>query len=291
MIKRYEATTLEEACSLAVKDLNISIDKLDYDIVQYPSKGILGLFSKKAIIVVALNEKEDSNADIKSEEKNSKDDSINLEAEVEAVAKESIKVEDELDEKKDEDTTLKSSSSKSIIKEEKEIFDSFYGKKSVKNEIVKNYESIDAKELEDKIKKLIELSCFNIDTVEVDIEDNIAYVFIDGDDAALLIGKEGYRYNALSYLLFNWINSKYGFYLKLEIAQFLASQQDMIEHQLQPVVEHIEKEGWGRTKELDGILVQIALEYLRDRFPNKYVAIKRSKSGDRYIIINEFNKR
>ena len=291
MIKRYEATTLEEACSLAVKDLNISIDKLDYDIVQYPSKGILGLFSKKAIIVVALNEKEDSNADIKSEEKNSKDDSINLEAEVEAVAKESIKVEDELDEKKDEDTTLKSSSSKSIIKEEKEIFDSFSGKKSVENEIVKKYESIDAKELENKIKKLIELSCFNIDTVEVDIEDNTAYVFIDGDDAALLIGKEGYRYNALSYLLFNWINSKYGFYLKLEIAQFLASQQDMIEHQLQPVVEHIEKEGWGRTKELDGILVQIALEYLRDRFPNKYVAIKRSKSGDRYIIINEFNKR
>ena len=92
-------------------------------------------------------------------------------------------------------------------------------------------------------------------------------------------------------MLFNWINANYGLYLKLEIAQFLASQQDMIKHQMQPVVEHVTREGWGKTRELNGILVQIALEYLRDTFPNKYVAIKRSKNGERYIVINDFNKR
>ena len=274
MIKRYEADTLENACFLAVKDLNIPIDKLEYEIVQYPSKGFLGLFAKKAIIVVAIKEQQE---DTPKEEKQEPKPLLQKE-EIKAL-KEEIKP---IKEKSKESLTPSS---------ESEIFDSFYGKKSPKDSISKNFESVSASYLENEIKRLLELSCFDIDTVEVDIEDNTVYVFIDGEDAALLIGKEGYRYNALSYLLFNWINSKYGMYLKLEIAQFLASQQDMIKHQLQPVIEHVKSEGWGRTKELDGILVQIALEYLRDTFPNKYVAIKKTKSGQRYILINEFNKK
>ena len=284
MIKRYEANSLEEACSLAVNELDIPVEKLEYEIVQYPSKGILGLFAKKAIIVVAVDDKKDKEE---------------LASSVEIKEKESIKEEKEdikdkttlkvVDENKIEDKDI-SKKGTLVNSDETEIFDSFYGKKS-NQEINKEYESVDAQYLESEIKRLLKSSCFNLDTIEVDIEDNTAYVFIDGDDAALLIGKEGYRYNALSYLLFNWINSKYGLYLKLEIAQFLASQQDMIKHQLQSVIEHVQKEGWGRTKELDGILVQIALEHLRDTFPNKYVAIKKTKNGNRYILINEFNKR
>jgi len=105
----------------------------------------------------------------------------------------------------------------------------------------------------------------------VEVFNNIAHVFIDGRDAALLIGKEGYRYNALSYMLFNWVNDRYGLYLKLEIAAtFIKTQEEMIENYLKPIIEHIEKNGRGKTKPLDGILVQIALEKLRDRFPNKY---------------------
>jgi len=275
MIKRYEANTLEEAYSLAVNELNIELDKLDCEIVQYPSKGFLGLFAKKAIIVVVVEEKAEPVSEIKQEAINTSS-SENI-----SIANEKVI--------ENKDTTKVNATSCS--KDESEIFDSFYGKKSVKESVNKGYESIDAQALEAEIKRLLKFSCFNLDTIEVDIEDNTAFVFIDGDDAALLIGKEGYRYNALSYLLFNWVNSKYGLYLKLEIAQFLASQQDMIKHQLQSVIEHAQKEGWGRTKELDGILVQIALEYLRDTFPNKYVAIKKTKSGERYILINEFNKR
>jgi len=44
----------------------------------------------------------------------------------------------------------------------------------------------------------------------------------------------------------------------------------------------------GRPKALDGILVQIALEKLRDRFPNKYVAIKTSKDNSKFIVLNNF---
>jgi len=285
MMKKYEGNTLEEACAQACNDLNCLISELEYNIVQYPSKGFLGLFAKKAIIV-ALNKssvkkddeeiKSPKEADIATAEL--KEDIDNSEQEE---PKEEQKVEEIIEPKEDTEISVSN-----------EIVDSFFSKTATKKSAkYLEKESIDAPTLEEKIKKLLSHSCFEIDTVEVDIEDNTAYVFIDGEDAALLIGKEGYRYNALSYILFNWINTNYGLYLKLEIAQFLASQQDMIKHQMQPVVEHIKREGWGKTRELNGILVQIALEYLRDTFPNKYVAIKRAKNGERYIVINEFNKK
>ncbi len=110
----------------------------------------------------------------------------------------------------------------------------------------------------------------------------------NGADAALLIGKEGYRYKALAYLLYNWIHSKYGFRVRLEIAEFLHNQETMIENYLEPIIERAEKEGRAQTKVLDGILVQIALKRLRDRFPDKYVAVRTNREGGRYIIVNEF---
>jgi len=268
MKRRFEAKTLEEAYINASKELNCSVNDLNYKVLQYPSKGILGLFAKNAIIEVNYENP-------KKEEKSTNIPTETIEKKEPAKEEASQKIEEST---KQESTTTQNDA----------IVDSFFNENKDENS---TYEPIDAPTLENKIKELLSNSCFEIDTVEVDIEDGTAYVFIDGDDAALLIGKEGYRYNALSYLLFNWINAKYGLYLKLEIAQFLASQQDMIKHQMQPVIEHVTREGWGKTRELNGILVQIALEYLRDTFPNKYVAIKRSRNGERYIVINEFNKK
>ena len=266
MLKKYEAATILEACEMASKELGCNINELDYKIVQYPSKGLFGLFAKSAIIEI----------------KEVKQDKSKESSKEEPLKEEREEGKEELQEEKDiEEIEAK-------IKTE-EIVDSFFSEEPIKKE--KTIQTIDAKSLEEQIKNLMSHSCFDIDTIEVDIEDNTAYVFIDGEDAALLIGKEGYRYNALSYILFNWINAKYGLYLKLEIAQFLASQQEMIKHQMQPVIEHVKQEGWGKTKELNGILVQIALEYLRETFPNKYVAIKKSQNGERYIVINDFNKR
>ena len=145
--------------------------------------------------------------------------------------------------------------------------------------------------IENQIKELLSHTCFDIDVVEVDVRDNTALIFIDGDDAALLIGKEGYRYNALSYMLFNWLHTKYELFIKLEIAEFLTSQQEMIRNYIKPVIENVEKHGKGKTRSLDGILVQIALEQLREAFPNKYVAVKTGREGNKFVVINEFNNK
>jgi spoIIIJ-associated protein len=76
--------------------------------------------------------------------------------------------------------------------------------------------------------------------------------------------------------------------LRLEVAQFLKNQEEAIYNYLDPAIETIKKEGYFKTKILDGILIHIALTKLRDEFPNKYVAVKTTQRGDKYILVNEY---
>lgn len=306
-MKRIEATTLEDAYKEAAKEFGCSITDINYEIVQHPTSGVMGLFKKTAIIVAArkiLIEKKSKEKEIEVEENISKEDIESQQNLVDKpIEKEIIKEEESVVSTIEE----KSKNIKDKLLQEEEsdkVLDSFFDNKkdiveeSKKEEIIspkfdddrdspKNIEL--SKEIEEKIINLMKTSCFDIDIIEVDVFNNIAHIFIDGDDAALLIGKEGYRYNALSYMLFNWINAHYGLYIKLEIAEFIQSQEEMIVNYLKPIIEHVNENGRGKTKPLDGILVQIALEQLRTIFPNKYVAIKTAKDNRKFIIINNFN--
>ena len=284
-MKKIEAKTLEAAYALATDTFACSLTELDCEIIQYPSSGFLGLFAKSAIIVVVPKHPQ---TPVASPEKKQKAVAAKVEK---SDAPKPVKKNPDESIEKVEPTADKHSVAQETVLES--FFDE--SKESVTQGSLEENEGVSNVPLQEEIEKelniLIELSCFDIDVVEVDVVENTAYVFIDGEDAALLIGKEGYRYNALSYLISNWLQNKHALYIKLEIAQFLASQQEMIRSYMEPVIEHVEQEGWGRTRALDGILVQIALEQLREEFPNKYVAIKRTRNGDRYVLINEFNKR
>ena len=50
-MKKVEAPTLEAAYAQASKVLECSISELQCEVVQHPSKGILGFLKKNAIIV------------------------------------------------------------------------------------------------------------------------------------------------------------------------------------------------------------------------------------------------
>jgi len=280
LIQKVEAPTLEEAYAKAATLFECSISELHYEVVQYPSKGILGFLKKKAIIVASLKT---DKSKVESKEKISKD--IPLQTTEESVADEIIAtVKEEIPQKE---------SIPEIKLEKDDIVDRFFETTSHEEKQEENDEPIVYDELarviEDELKELLSHTCFEIDVVEVDVIDNKALIFIDGDDAALLIGKEGYRYNALSYMLFNWLHTKYELFIKLEIAAFLTTQEEMIQSYIQPVIAEIEKNGRGKTRFLDGILVQIALEQLREYFPNKYVAVKTTKNGKKFVVINEFH--
>ena len=278
-MKKIKAPTLEAAYEEAAKALGCSVTNLKYEVIQHPSSGIFGLFKKEAIIVASCKHPQTRpHAEpLVSIEKNH------------ILTKQNEKP---LDTPAEESTPGK----KQYLPEEDEIVESFFGSEyldedegyEAEQEVIV-YDEL-ARLIESQLKELMDLSCFDIDVVEVDVRDNTALIFIDGEDAALLIGKEGYRYNALSYMLFSWLHTKYELFVKLEIAAFITTQEEMIRNMLKPVIETVQKQGKGKTRFLDGILVQIALEQLREAFPDKYVAVKTGREGKKFVVINDFNK-
>ena len=317
-MKRIEAPTLEEAYKNAAKELGCSVTEINYEIVQYPTTGMMGLFKKSAIIIAVRKLSAQNSSSVVKE-----DVAKSIEEKKSVVKESKHEIKEELEEKRTpapikKEAKKRYSKKVNVISDditnkllEKEdnntVLDSFFDKKDenravedskTKEKITLFNDDRDTPEnralstqIEDKLTTLMRSGCFDIDTVEVDVFNNTAHIFIDGEDAALLIGKEGYRYNALSYMLFNWINTKHNLYIKLEIAEFIQAQEEMIVNYLKPIIEHINENGRGKTKPLDGILVQIALELLRAEFPNKYVAIKTAKDNRKFIIINNFNSK
>ncbi|MBU1668316.1 Jag N-terminal domain-containing protein [bacterium] len=313
-MKKIEAETLEEAYSKAARELACSVTEINYEIIQHPASGVMGLFKKNAIIIAVKKfvVQEEPKEEVVQKKVTKSNGSITVTPKK--------KVTEEVVQKPTTATMVSKNEEsfqkvESVLQKQDEIIDNFFNDNAEKIKITPNLEkkaAVEVKqdvvnnfdddrdspknralsiEIEDKIKKLMDVACFEIDTVEVDVFNGIAHVFVDGEDAALLIGKEGYRYNALSYMLFNWINAHYNLYIKLEIAEFIQAQEEMIENYLKPIAEHIQEHGKGKTKPLDGILVQIALEKLRAMFPNKYIAIKTGKDGKKFIIINNFNSK
>ena len=266
MIK-IEAYTLEDAYSQAAEKLGCSVTELVVEVVQYPSSGILGLFKKKAIIVATFDNSKTS-AQEESEEEVLPQETV----------QEEVFEEEQLEEESEEyamPTSFVSSQEEEFEDEEEEV-------------ALAIEEAVG--EIDQELHTLFEQLCFELDEIKVDVYDeNTVYIELNGADAALLIGKEGYRYKALSYMLFNWINSKYGFQLRLEIAEFLKNQEEAVGRYLEGVKENVDRDGRAQTKILDGVLVQIALRDLRATYPDKYVAIRTTRDGLKYIIVNDYN--
>jgi len=283
-MKKVEAATLEAAYAKAAKALACSVSELQSEVVQHPSKGFFGFMKKNAIIVASCTK---SNKTETSKSEDTLEESVASEI-LDTVKKTS---------QKEKSTQVESKKVERKTPETNVVLDNFFDADAPTHEEALDEEYKEenvvydelALMIENQLKELLSHSCFDIDVVEVDVHDNTALIFIDGEDAALLIGKEGYRYNALSYMIFNWLHSKYELFIKLEIAEFLTTQQEMIRNYIKPLIESVEKEGKGKTRFLDGILVQIALEQLREKFPDKYVAVKSTREGKKFVVINEFN--
>ncbi|WP_457748028.1 Jag N-terminal domain-containing protein [Sulfurimonas sp.] len=286
MIK-IEAITLEQAFSDAAAALECSVTELAIEVVQAPSSGFLGFFKKQAIIVATLKpkEKKETSPVLKTAKK----------------AKKKVKkTEDEIltTHKVLNDTIMPTSFVSDQDEDDDDLasgldytadYDDEYDE--AVNESVTNINiAAVAKEVDEKINELFKFTCFDIAKIDVSAYDaETLLIEFKGEDAALLIGKEGYRYKALSYMIFNWINSKYEVQLRLEIAEFLKNQEESVNRYLASVYENIDRDGRAQTKILDGVLVQIALKELRQKYAHKYVAVRTTRDGLKYIIINDYH--
>ncbi len=280
---RIEADTLQQAYLDAAKELECSITELDIEIIQNSSSGFLGMFKKTAIIEVRKKgsrvERKPKNQKAKRERKSRKENTETNKPNVQARDNGSVKPKKPKTQK----------TQKTVIEPKQQEHRS---RREPKKQELKVDINVAIDEISADINRLFKESCFEMDEIKVSkYNDDTILLEFGGVDAALLIGKEGYRYKALSYFLYNWINIKYGANIRLEIAEFLKNQEEMIGKYLVPVIERVRNGGRGQTKTLDGVLIKIALEKLRDEFPEKYVGIKSARSGGRFIVINDFNRK
>ncbi|MGL2772432.1 Jag N-terminal domain-containing protein [Helicobacter pylori] len=248
-----KAKTLEEALIQASIALNCPIINLQYEVIQTPSKGFLNIGKKEAIILVGVKES--------VKETNTKENHQN-----------------NIEEKKQKLETETPQEERITPKPPK------------KNPKEESHNGDKLHEIKQELKDLFSHLPYKINKVEVSLyEPGVLLIDIDGEDSALLIGEKGYRYKALSYLLFNWIHPAYGYSIRLEISTFLQNQEKVMEAQLQSVIMTVHEVGKWQMKAPDGVLTYIALKKLRKAFPNKYVSIKTNLNDEKYIVINDFN--
>ncbi|GAA9051697.1 Jag N-terminal domain-containing protein [Helicobacter pylori] len=252
-----KAKTLEEALIQASIALNCPIINLQYEVIQTPSKGFLNIGKKEAIILVGVKE---------------------------SVKEESVK---ETNTKETHQSAEEKKQKSEIETPQEEIITPKPPKKNLKEE---SHNGDKLHEIKQELKDLFSHLPYKINKVEVSLyEPGVLLIDIDGEDSALLIGEKGYRYKALSYLLFNWIHPAYGYNIRLEISTFLQNQEKVMDTQLQSTIMTVHEVGKGQMKAPDGVLTYIALKKLRKAFPNKYVSIKTNLNDEKYIVINDFN--
>ncbi len=255
-----KAKTLEEALIQASIALNCPIINLQYEVIQTPSKGFLNIGKKEAIILAGVKES------------------------VKEVKEESVK---ETNTKEIHQSAEEKKQKLEIETPQEEIITPKPPKKNLKEE---SHNGDKLHEIKQELKDLFSHLPYKINKVEVSLyEPGVLLIDIDGEDSALLIGEKGYRYKALSYLLFNWIHPAYGYNIRLEISTFLQNQEKVMDTQLQSTIMTVHEVGKGQMKAPDGVLTYIALKKLRKAFPNKYVSIKTNLNDEKYIVINDFN--
>ncbi|MFA4746825.1 Jag N-terminal domain-containing protein [Helicobacter pylori] len=255
-----KAKTLEEALIQASIVLNCPIINLQYEVIQTPSKGFLNIGKKEAIIL----------ASVKESVKEVKEESVK-EIDTKEIHQNAEEKKQKLETETPQEERITPKPPKKNLKEESHNGDKLH-------------------EIKQELKDLFSHLPYKINKVEVSLyEPGVLLINIDGEDSALLIGEKGYRYKALSYLLFNWIHPAYGYSIRLEISTFLQNQEKVMEAQLQSVIMTVHEVGKGQMKAPDGVLTYIALKKLRKAFPNKYVSIKTNLNDEKYIVINDFN--
>ena len=261
MIK-ISADTLEELYEKSSKELMCSVADLDIDIIQKPSS-VLGLFKKQAIAIVGIKKGASINKDYAE-----KEEIKNTPLVPEKVSKPIVKQKIQKDGNSPEARTQRYASKNKFTNSEDTTNDNI-------------------EEIYYSIKTLVDSTPFDIEVIEVKmVERKVIYIKLDGDDSSLLIGKDAYRYKALSYMLYTWIHTKYGFLIKFEISDFLKNQEKNILKYLDTVAEKIRENNTGTTKPFEGVFMHIAVSYLRDLFPDKLVSILTNKNGNKYIKVD-----
>ncbi|WP_288644539.1 Jag N-terminal domain-containing protein [uncultured Helicobacter sp.] len=315
-MKKITANTLQETITQAANEFGCSVTEIEYEVIQYESKGFLG-FGKKQAIIIANMTNATNTADTTlishAQKPNSSYQSAyqsthknphqnprpNTYQAAPHIKQSESKTPSQDTSHQTNQTNEFFDASEFINQTHQSLYQPPYQSLNRPSTQPQNQHTTKEHKLQTKqevideitahIKEMFSYMPYKIDKIEVSFFDaQTLYIFLDGADSALLIGERGYRYKAFSYLLFNWIQPTYGYNVRLEIAEFLKNQEEAIDSYLVGIIHEVKREGRAQTKPLDGILAFIALKKLREVFPDKYISFRQNNQNERYIIINDF---
>ena len=186
--------SVDEAVREALKELNISREKAEIEILDEGQKGFLGLIGSKDA-TVKVWPREDETKSILNEIFN---EEIETEKSQEAVH---------------EDVELEIENNEVSTEEVQEVVDVEEGTKSIEEE---NQEILDAaREFISKILDTFELE----NSVEMELKDNVLTINVNGDENRLgiLIGKRGVTLDSIQYILNLLVNKKSSRYIRVNL--------------------------------------------------------------------------
>lgn len=313
-MKKFISNSVDSCLLQASEYFGCPVNHIDYVIIQNPSVGFFGLGKKEAIIIAHWSDT--TNDNIHRLDVSNYYGSNSLENKQKHNHRQSAYnvYSQNYDEFSRNEYSSNVSSTKNGYSLEQSNLDNSIRANSPKSDVetqslgnqaklftssYKPHDSIESsdmlmacQEIQDELVELLGLLPLDIDKIEVrPYNAKFIFIVIDGYDSALLIGQRGYRYKSLSYMLFNWINTCYGYGVYLEIAQFLENQEAYMRTYLKPIIRKANKQGLAQTKCLDGMLAYIALKILRQELPNKYIISHDSGNNEKYITIDSFSKK
>ena len=186
--------SVDEAVREALKELNISREKAEIEILDEGQKGFLGLIGSKDA-TVKVWPREDETKSILNEIFN---EEIETEKSQEAVH---------------EDVELEIENNEVSTEEVQEVIDVEEGTRSIEEE---NQEILDAaREFISKILDTFELE----NSVEMELKDNVLTINVNGDENRLgiLIGKRGVTLDSIQYILNLIVNKKSSRYIRVNL--------------------------------------------------------------------------
>ena len=173
---------IEEAVALALRDLKVSRDEVEVEVLEEPSKGFLGLGSKLAKVRVTIKEEE------KAEEP------------------EPAAVVEEKEEKEEKPAAISEKKEKSAEKKTP--------KKSIIAQRPDDLVAVEDHKALDFLKKTTEDMGLEL-SFKASVNDENIYVDIEGKDAGSIIGKRGQTLDAIQYLTSLVVNKNSENYIRV----------------------------------------------------------------------------
>ena len=261
------AKSIDEAIDEALKKLDTTIDEIDYEVLQEPAKGFLGLGSKNAIIKVWIKKEEEQREKEETEKRAKEEAEKKAKEEAEAIQKEA-EASKKVEISKSKKNTAVSEPEK--VAEKTTVFE--FDSKSKSFSEVKEKQVVDPTDRAVAfLKEVFEAMNIEVEITANFVDNKVLNVNLSGAEMGVVIGKRGQTLDSLQYLLNLVINKGDAAYVSVNMDT---------EHYREKRKETLERLAFNLAKKAKHLRKNVVLEPMN---PFERRIIHYTLQNDRYV--------